>query len=821
MITLIKTVRTVAGDKAKTLVLPIALSCADSLLHMGMFAVMIAAIINLVAGAFNAELLAFYSGALVVLFVVRAALYATNYAQTQFRGADITADLRLSIGNHLRRLNLGYFDKNSIGQLASVLTTDVSDFEQTITTSLASFFKVVCFSVLACAFAFAINWLYGLIILAIVVASLPLARLGGRAASKGGVRYRESVHAVISRIIEYINGIKTFKLYNLTGRRFERLDRSFADLKRESIRMELSIMPFSVLFSVATSLIVPLGLVAGTLMFMDGQLDAPRLIAAVMIAVSISSMMTTLGVIYPELNYLAKAAEGIERIQAERPLAYRDGNPRFTSFDVRFDDVRFGYADGKEVLHGVTFTAQPGTRTALVGPSGSGKTTVISLISRFWDASSGSVRVGGHEVRDIAPDALAEQVAVVFQDVYLLADTVANNIRVGKPDATQEEVEAAARAAHCHDFIEALPQGYDTLVGEGGSTLSGGEKQRISIARALIKNAPIVLLDESTSSLDEAAIAALRRYLLDAKAQGAAVLVAEHRLWWLADVADEVVVMEEGRIARRFDGATFRALPSSEVRDLGLRVRALADERARERRAPGDAREPRAPLVRLRGVHASYGKREVLHGVDLDLREGEVAALVGANGAGKSTLCRTIVGLHRESAGTTTIDGEPAGPKQRLRACSMVFQDVNYQLFADSVRTEVSFGLTDAEAPDAARVDEVLDGLGLAAYAERHPATLSGGQKQRLAVAACIATGKRLLVFDEPTSGLDLGSMRTVAALVRRLADEGRAVLVVTHDLEFIGQACDKAVRVEAGRIAAEAVVEGDLQAVRELLAKG
>ncbi len=432
MITLIKTVRTVAGDKAKTLVLPIALSCADSLLHMGMFAVMIAAIINLVAGAFNAELLAFYSGALIVLFVVRAALYATNYAQTQFRGADITADLRLSIGNHLRRLNLGYFDKNSIGQLASVLTTDVSDFEQTITTSLASFFKVVCFSVLACAFAFAINWLYGLIILAIVVASLPLARLGGRAASKGGVRYRESVHAVISRIIEYINGIKTFRLYNLTGRRFERLDRSFADLKRESIRMELSIMPFSVLFSVATSLIVPLGLVAGTLMFMDGQLDAPRLIAAVMIAVSISSMMTTLGVIYPELNYLAKAAESIERIQAERPLAYRDGNPRFTSFDVRFDDVRFGYADGKEVLHGVTFTAQPGTRTALVGPSGSGKTTVISLISRFWDASSGSVRVGGHEVRDIAPDALAEQVAVVFQDVYLLADTVANNIRVGK-----------------------------------------------------------------------------------------------------------------------------------------------------------------------------------------------------------------------------------------------------------------------------------------------------------------------------------------------------------------------------------------------------
>ena len=183
-------------------------------------------------------------------------------------------------------------------------------------------------------------------------------------------------------------------------------------------------MPFSVLFSVATSLIVPLGLVAGTLMFMDGQLDAPRLIAAVMIAVSISSMMTTLGVIYPRAELPGQSGGGHpSEYRPNAPLPYRDATPRFTSFDVRFDDVRFGYADGKEVLHGVTFTAQPGTRTALVGPSGSGKTTVISLISRFWDASSGSVRVGGHEVRDIAPDALAEQVAVVFQDVYLLADT--------------------------------------------------------------------------------------------------------------------------------------------------------------------------------------------------------------------------------------------------------------------------------------------------------------------------------------------------------------------------------------------------------------
>lgn len=496
---------------------------------------------------------------------------------------------------------------------------------------------------------------------------------------------------------------------------------------------------------------------------------------------------------------------------------------------IEFDDVSFAYrapaegAGAPEGVRGINLRVEAGRCVLVCGASGCGKTTVTRLAnglapSFFPGTLEGRVLVDGRDVADLESWEVAACVGSVFQNPRTQFFNVDSTGEVAFSLESMAWPEERIRE-RTHDTIRQL--GLEELADRSIFSLSGGEKQRIAYASSWAPHPANLVLDEPTSNLDEAAIAALRRYLLDAKAQGAAVLVAEHRLWWLADVADEVVVMEEGRIARRFDGATFRALPSSEVRDLGLRVRALADERARERRAPGDAREPRAPLVRLRGVHASYGKREVLHGVDLDLREGEVAALVGANGAGKSTLCRTIVGLHRESAGTTTIDGEPAGPKQRLRACSMVFQDVNYQLFADSVRTEVSFGLTDAEAPDAARVDEVLDGLGLAAYAERHPATLSGGQKQRLAVAACIATGKRLLVFDEPTSGLDLGSMRTVAALVRRLADEGRAVLVVTHDLEFIGQACDKAVRVEAGRIAAEAVVEGDLQAVRELLAKG
>lgn len=502
MISIIKSVRQVAGDRAKTLILPIVLSCVDSLLHMGMFGTMILTIIQLVDGTFTRQALLTYSLVLLGLFVVRAVLYSINYTQVQYRGADITASLRLSLGDHIRSLNLGYFNKNSIGRMTSTLTTDIADFEQVLTHSLSAFFKVIFFSVLALLFAFTINWRYALIILAVILIALPLVTMGGRVAKSVGGRLRSAVHSVISRVVEYINGIKTFKLYNLTGEKFGRLDDSFRVLKKESIRLELSIMPFSILFSVITSLIVPIALVVGTMMLQSDGLGTQNFIAVIMIAISISNMMATLGSIYPEMSYLTKASENIISVQAEKPLPYATETPSFSQHDIRFENVSFRYTDDVLVLHQISFAAKPGTTTALIGPSGSGKTTVVSLISRFWDVTEGCIAIGGQDIRTIAPDSLTSQMAVVFQDVYLLHDTIAGNIRVGKPAATMAEVEAAAKAAQCHDFIMALPDGYDTMVGEGGSTLSGGEKQRISIARALIKDAPIVLLDETTSNLD-------------------------------------------------------------------------------------------------------------------------------------------------------------------------------------------------------------------------------------------------------------------------------------------------------------------------------
>jgi ATP-binding cassette subfamily B protein len=607
MKTTLAMIRRIAGSQTRRLILPVVFACVESLLQAAMYGAMIATILDLLAGGFTQDRLILYTLIVAATFLVRCVFTAVNYVQTQYRGAEITESLRLTLGDHIRSLNLGYFNSNSIGTLVSALTTDISDFEVVLTHSLATFFKIVFFSVVALAFSFVIDWRFALIVLAIILLSLPLMGVSARVAKRRGGVLRSAIHGVISRVVEYISGIKTFRLYNLTGKKFRRLDDSFQELKRASIKMELSVMPYAIGFSTLTSWIIPVALVAGTLLFGQG-LAAAQVIALIMIALALSAMMTSLGSLYPEMAFLNRAGESIVRIMDEKPLGGEKhlgdawsledaegvrsreawdkgtvhlscptapsakmsdtglnrtdepspcptGNAASPSrYDVAFEHVRFGYADDVEVLHDISFTAKAGSATALVGPSGSGKTTVVSLISRFWDTTGGRITIGGEDIRGVVPDDLTGHMAVVLQDVYLLNDTIENNIKVGKQDATRDEVVAAAQAAQCHEFIAALPQGYDTVVGEGGNTLSGGEKQRVSIARALIKNAPIVLLDETTSSLDADNEREINR-ALDALMEGRTVIVIAHRLNTV-QTADAILVLDKGVIAEQGTHAT-------------------------------------------------------------------------------------------------------------------------------------------------------------------------------------------------------------------------------------------------------------------------
>jgi ATP-binding cassette subfamily B protein len=537
----------ITGMDGRKLMLPVFLSLLDSLLHMGMFAVMVNTIIDLLREDFTGRKLGVYFVSLLTMFVLRAVLGAVGYAEIQYRGSDITTALRLRLGDHIRGLNLGYFNKNSIGKLSAALTTDIADFETALTHSFSLLCKTVFFTVLALIFAFGIEWRFGLGVFVLTAAALPLLSRAGKVSAERAITLRSSVQEVVSRVVEYINGIKTFKLYNLTGEKFDGLDKSFKDLKKESIKMELSVMPWSVSFSVVTSCIIPLTLITGSAAMVNGLLDSVTFIIIVMIAISLSVMMSSLGSLYPLMNFLDRASLNILALAAEKPFPFQKEKADFSGYGVSFEDVSFRYTEDVEVLQHISFTARPGTTTALVGPSGSGKTTITSLISRFWDVTEGCIRIGGEDIRTIAPDGLTERMAVVFQDVYLLNDTVLNNIRVGKPGASREEAEAAAKASCCHNFIMAMPEGYDTMIGEGGSTLSGGERQRISIARALVKDAPIVLLDETTSSLDADNEAEINR-AFDILMKDKTVIVIAHRLGTIVG-ADNILVLDRGRIA--------------------------------------------------------------------------------------------------------------------------------------------------------------------------------------------------------------------------------------------------------------------------------
>ncbi|WP_122642602.1 ABC transporter ATP-binding protein [Luxibacter massiliensis] len=546
MLEMIRNIRLIAGRDAKCMIPTVFLSILDSFLNSGMYCVMILILLELSENKFTVVKLKGYSTALVCIFIVRCVIQALSYTKAQHDGPIISKKLRLSIGNHVRSLNLGFFNQNTQGKLNAVLTTDINDFETILTHCVCDLVKIIAFTILSLFIAISVDWKFGLVIAAIVILALPLLSISGKRSSKNSEKVHTANQNVVSRLVEYITGIKTFRLYNITGNKFKRLDDALKELKKQSINMELSVLPLSLSFSVVTSLLIPASLILGTYLLKVSNIEPMYFIAVLLISVSLSSMMTALSSLFPQVRSLNRAAENIKDVLAQKPFAYHKETIDDLKGSIIFKNVSFGYTKNDTVLNNVSFTAESGTTTALIGPSGSGKTTIVSLLSRFWDVSSGKITVDGINIKDISPDALTSEMAVVFQDVYLLQDTILNNIKVGNPNASMEEVTSAAKAAHCHEFIIKLEKGYDTMVGEGGSTLSGGEKQRISIARALLKDAPIVLLDETTSSLDADNEREIQK-AFDTLMKGKTVLVIAHRLNTIVN-ADNIIVLEKGKI---------------------------------------------------------------------------------------------------------------------------------------------------------------------------------------------------------------------------------------------------------------------------------
>ena len=470
-------------------------------------------------------------------------------------------------------------------------------------------------------------------------------------------------------------------------------------------------------------------------------------------------------------------------------------------FDVALSHVSFGYGQ-REVLHDVTFTAPQGTTTAIVGPSGSGKSTICNLVARFYDTDSGTVSVGGHDVREFTCESLLRNISMVFQNVYLFQDSVENNIKFGCPGATHEQVVEAAKKACCHDFISALPDGYGTVIGEGGATLSGGEKQRIACASAWAMGPEVFVLDEPSSNLDGEGIRQLREILKQLKAAGKTILVAEHRLWYAADLANRVFYLREGRLERIYTGAEFLALPEEKRRSMGLRS-------LTEVPLPEPHPSSEAGGLTVRGLRASYGGRTVWQDVSFTAPRGQITAITGHNGAGKTTLARCLCGLMKEQAGTILWDESPLGRKERRRKAFLIMQDVNLQLFGDSVLAEARLGSTATEQE------------ALAAQYRTQAETALSGQSELLehsnALAEDISAAKSRLA----ALGAEREAAASRAAELRRLAEDltgGRA------QKEEMVEACHQTIlqsQAEIARLREEtAALETQGQALRQRLAE-
>lgn len=546
MIKVICWIKELSGKESKKLILPVVLSIIDSLLNSYMYGIMLFLLLDLLNKTFTYQKLLLYTTVLIIVFVVRCIIQAISFTKAQCTGSKITYHLRLQIANHLRRLNLGYFDNNSIGKLTEVLITDVSDFNTIITHCLCDLVKVISFTIISIIVAFLINWQFGLVLMILVIIAMPLLIISGKISAKNSVKLKRANQDVTAQIIEYVTGMKTFRLYNLIGSHFKRLNQALQNLKAASIKAEISLLPLALGFSTITSFIIPITLMLGVYLFSKGIISRVDFLIIILLSVSISNIMSVLSSLYPQVRAILKASENILLILHEKPLPYTKDTVCFKNYDIKFSHVFFQYSDRLKVLQDVSFLARQGTTTALIGPSGSGKTTIASLISRFWDVQKGMITIGGENIKEIAPDTLTKYISIVFQDVYLLNDTVFNNICLGNLNATKEAVIAAAKAANCHEFIKEMEHGYDTIIAEGGSTLSGGQKQRISIARALLKDAPIILLDETTSNLDadnEFEIQAAFKKLMKNKT----VLVIAHRLNTIIN-ADNIIVLDDGVI---------------------------------------------------------------------------------------------------------------------------------------------------------------------------------------------------------------------------------------------------------------------------------
>ncbi|MGY4794276.1 ABC transporter ATP-binding protein [Lysinibacillus fusiformis] len=533
----------------KRMYLPIGLSILDTFGTATMYGALYYVIVNIVQGSFTSDVLKLAFMMLIGSFVIRVVFIGFSQYLYQLRGSILIRDARINVSNHLKSLPLGYFSKQSIGKLINICTGNMSDIERVITHLIGDILKITMITTYILSVSFFINPQLAMAQLIMVLLSIPLLLLAGHLGRKNGEHKKDIVAEVLSRVMEYIDGIKVFRAHNQTGEAFKRLHDALKKYRDVSIKVELQLVPVNFLFFIIIDCIVPLVFLVGSYSLLGGTIDAQAMVLFIIISLGISAMFKPFSQFYTEIKMLSVAVNYVASVYKKEMPTYELENPTFTDFDIVFENVKFSYEEGQAVLNDISFTIPAKSTVALIGTSGSGKSTILNVLARFWDIDAGKIMIGGETISRIAPDYLLQNMSIMFQHPFLLNDSIYNNVLIGNSQATRREVEIACQRANCHDFIMAMEQGYETIVGEGGSTLSGGEKQRISLARAFLKDAPIILLDEATASLDPDNEMEIKE-VIDELMQGKTVVVIAHKLNTIQN-ADKILLLKDGQIAEQ------------------------------------------------------------------------------------------------------------------------------------------------------------------------------------------------------------------------------------------------------------------------------
>ena len=499
-----------------------------------------------------------YLGVAVLASVILQAVFEhlSNVLQSA-AGYMVFADMRLRLGDHLRKLPMGYFTEGNMGKISSVLATDMVFIEENCMGVLSELVTFIISQGIMTVMMFVMDIRLGLLSLLIDAAFIIVGNLMLKMSTEHSVIKQEASESLTEEVLDFAEGIGIIKSYNMLGDKSKRLTDEFEKSCKKSIDFEVAYGPWAralyLTFGIGTAAVLALC----AYLFNAGKISDVYMVG---MALFLFDMFVSIKSYYGQMARLTVTNASLDRIEevfaAEelkdegKKTLSETASAGSDAAEIAYDNVSFAYTD-KDVLKNVSFEVKQGEMAALVGPSGGGKSTIASLLARFWDVKSGRILIRGEDIRNVSLGSLMDQISMVFQRVYLFQDTVYNNIVIGRPDATREEVEDAAKKARCYDFIMQLPNGFDTVIGEGGASLSGGEKQRISIARCILKDSPIVILDEATASVDADNERAIQEAISEL-CRDKTLLVIAHRLKTIKD-ADRILVVSGGEIIERGD----------------------------------------------------------------------------------------------------------------------------------------------------------------------------------------------------------------------------------------------------------------------------